>query len=357
MGSMKKRFRFDIAILNLVGLIAFAPPARASNYHLTGWLNTVLPGGGQLLLGNPGRASLELLGEGATFGYGYSLSKRSPLTIDGVPEDYPGLTTGYGKRSRTIRVCPPGKYSATLRRCTVPLVSKTTTTDFQTLDLTPQDFSRSVGAAFLQEVGIKAHMMNVFESYRASAKENGKLNEGQGIDDRNEADFLLDPFQSKNLLTPWVYVPLVVSTAFIALDYSSQIKSLTPIQALTPGTNRLIALNQTVLYPFGSGPPEEMFYRGFLQNEAYCLVSSPFFSIAASTAAFSFSHSPEGRLGAAVTGSYLGFLAHHFHGNLGPGIALHFWSVFLLGIEAYLITHRSQQFSAPPAALTAKLSF
>ncbi len=341
----------------LIGILLWSQTTWAANYHLVGWINTFVPGGGQLLLGNPGRASLELLGETVSFGYGFSLSKRSPLTIDGVPEGYPGPSVGYGKKSRTVRVCPPGKYSPALRRCTVPLVPVSTTSTFQTFDLTPENLSVPVAAAFLQELGLKAHMMNVFESYRSAAKANGKLNEGQGIDDRNEADFLLDPFRGQNLLNPWVYIPLLLSTGYIAYDFSSQLKQLASIQALTPGTNRFIAFNQTVLYPFGSGAPEEMFYRGFLQNEAYCLVQSPFFSVAASTAAFSFSHTPDGRVGAAVTGAYLGFLAHHFHGTLGPAITLHFWSVLVLGIEAYLLTHRSQQFTAPPTGLTASLTF
>src|ERR1700761_4577352 len=67
-------------------------PQNTPNYHLVGWFNAVVPGGGELLLGNYALAGAQFVGEVATFGVGSHLSKRSPLTIDGVPEALPQST-------------------------------------------------------------------------------------------------------------------------------------------------------------------------------------------------------------------------------------------------------------------------
>jgi membrane protease YdiL (CAAX protease family) len=94
--------------------------------------------------------------------------------------------------------------------------------------------------------------------------------------------------------------------------------------------------------PFGSGAPEEMFFRGFLQNEFYHFIESPFFSVPMQAAAFSFAHESSGRIGAAISGLYLGTLAQHDHGRLNHTIALHFWSVVVLGVETALLTFNAQ---------------
>ncbi|MBC7385531.1 MAG: CPBP family intramembrane metalloprotease [Cryobacterium sp.] len=202
-------------------------------------------------------------------------------------------------------------------------------------------------------------MMNVFESYRdALERSGGDL--GQGLEKKSSGDLFLEPFRVEHLTNPWVYVPLILVAGYTAYDYSSQVRSgLTPTQPLTRGSNRFLAFNQMALYPVGSGAPEEMFYRGFVQNEAYFLTRSSWASVLLSSAAFSLSHSPEGRVTAAFSGLYTGFLASHYHGALGPGIALHFWAVLFLGIESYLLVKKSQAAAtgASPLALQFSLSF
>jgi membrane protease YdiL (CAAX protease family) len=115
-----------------------------------------------------------------------------------------------------------------------------------------------------------------------------------------------------------------------------------PAPRLTAASNALYSLDHALLVPIGSGAPEEMFYRGFLQNEMYHLVPSPFFSIPASTLAFTFSHGPADRISAAVLGAYAGFLAHKYGGKLGPGIALHFWVDLLIGLCQVAVLHNAQ---------------
>src|SRR4051812_31646962 len=97
--------------LSCVALLSLALPALSSaaesgvksfagksvpSPHLIGWSNTFVPGAGQALLGNPGTAVVQFGLETTTFGYGYYLSKRSPLTLDGVPIDLPR----YNRRQR-----------------------------------------------------------------------------------------------------------------------------------------------------------------------------------------------------------------------------------------------------------------
>src|SRR5438552_2911255 len=90
-------------VLAVLAVLACSPMASAANYHVVGWANTFVPGGGQFLLGDPLRGSTQAVIEGGTFGYGYSLSKRAPMTLDGVPEDLQIETGALTKRR--IRVC------------------------------------------------------------------------------------------------------------------------------------------------------------------------------------------------------------------------------------------------------------
>ena len=106
----------------------FAQDATAQpNYHLVGWINTVVPGAGELMLGNPELAGAKAGIETGTFLWVYSLSAHAPMTLDGVPEILPSLQNS------------------------------------------DQDLSRSLYADMLQEAGLKYHMVNVYNAYRNSA--------------------------------------------------------------------------------------------------------------------------------------------------------------------------------------------
>src|SRR4051812_48391026 len=66
-----------------------SPPEPSHNYHLIGIANTFVPGSGQILLGNPVRGAFEASLEISTFALGYSLSRLSPFSLDGVPAELP----------------------------------------------------------------------------------------------------------------------------------------------------------------------------------------------------------------------------------------------------------------------------
>lgn len=275
-------------------------PTGTPNFHLVGWTNALLPGGGEVLLGNPGTALQQAVLEVGTFGYGFSLTKRSPMTIDGVP--------GGG-----------------------------------------------VGADWLQIFGLKYHMVNTFNSYRLAARAAG---EASDLDGASTSELFFAPFELKNLEDPWVAIPLGISAASILVDYFVQVNEGVPHRdRASAWSNALFATSQGVVIPFGSGAPEEMFYRGFLQNEFREVSRSPWLAIAASSILYSLSHEPGvARSSALVTGAYLGYLAHRNQGRLTPGITYHFWADVFAGIEEILLNRKAQR-TMPPVALSFQIHY
>jgi len=293
------------------------PIPPSPNYHLVGWLNTVLPGGGELLLGNYAQASFEAFYESGTFLLGYTLSNGDIFSLDGFEAPRPGI------RNRKLG------------------------------EISEED---QMAGDMFQEFGIKAHFVNIFDHYRTAMVKSGVSN--SWVDQTPTIDLFKKPFDHNIMADPWVWTAISAVAIASAIDYYSQTSgTITQTNRLTPTSNVMYAFNYSVWQSFGSGAPEEMFYRGFLQNEFQDLTNSPFVAIALTTAIFSLSHEPgNGRYTAAIAGSYLGYLSYRNHGNLGPGIAVHFWSEVLLGIENFLLNQKGQS-TTPPAALNVQIPF
>jgi hypothetical protein len=324
--------KFISILLCFFSLTAEATP----NFHLLGWVNAVVPGGGQYMLGNYGLGALQTGLEVGTFYAGFSNSALSPMTLDGVPEDLPTQTTNFSKVNVKQRNCT---YNASLKKtvCTTTTVSTTT----GSASTGAVDLSRSLYADWLQEFGLKYHMVNVYNAYREAAGPNASIGT-QAIDQTSTADLFLAPFKWDNLSDSWVWPALVVSAGALIYNYNQAVRNgqLTAIAPLNKGSQRQYDFTYLAVFPSGSGAPEEMFYRGFLQYEMYNMVESPFFSIGMSTLAYTFSHSADDRPSAAITGAYLGWLAHHNHGSLSKSIAFHFWSDILAGIYQITIVRK-----------------
>jgi hypothetical protein len=287
------------------------PSHSGPNYHLVGWLNTFVPGSGQVLLGNPWLGAFQFGAEVSTFTAGYEISARTPLTLDGVPEQVPQFN----------RLTPRSQ----------------------------SDISGPLYADMLQEFGIKYHFVNTFDSYREAAKMNGIT---EGIDQTSTGDLFIAPFKADNWSSPWVWIPIASVAAYVTYDYINTTNngSLNRQAVLSPYSNYLYTVNYVGVQPFGSGAPEEMFFRGFLQHEFYSAVPSEFFSIPLTTALFTFAHAPgNGRFTAAVAGAYLGYLADRNDGKLSQGITVHFWGDLLLGLETVLLNQKAQRSIAPGA--------
>lgn len=290
-----------------------------TNRHVVGWTNLLIPGSGQLLLGRPWRGLAELSFSVGTFSLGTALSGPGAYSLDGVQNELPSNKVGRFRGTTESSV-------------TAPLY-----------------------AQILQQVGIKSHMTFVYLSYREAALRNGYKNR---IDTSSESELFLAPFSAQQLINPWVWAPIAITGIAATVDYLISKKNDFPVvPRFTPYSNFLYTLDYQVTRPIGSSVPEEGFYRGFVQNEMYSVVDSPWFAIPASTLAFVFSHGPGyGRIGAAVAGLYLGSLAHKYNGDLKPGITVHFWSSLLLGIETVFLLHDSQA-TTPPTALSVQVNY
>jgi hypothetical protein len=331
------RFITFVAVLFLVSGRCLAAP----NYHIVGWVNTFVPGGGEFLLGHPFYGAFQAGAEISTFMIGYNRSGRTPMTIDGVPESLPQpAAAGTVVLTSTKYKCVV--YSTSLHRCTQ--WKKTTTSTTSTVDdNTPQDLSTPLHDDWLQEFGLKYHFVNVFNAYRAAAKGDGQIG-NQKIDQTSTAGLFLAPFNPKNILDPVFGVAIVLSAAAMVYSYNDLIKTggIAPVAPFTQKTKDLYNITYLGVYPVGSAAPEEMFYRGFLQHEFYGMTRSPYLAIPLSTAAYAFSHSPDERPSAAVSGLFLGILAYADHGALSRGIAYHFWANVLAGIYQISIVRKGQ---------------
>jgi membrane protease YdiL (CAAX protease family) len=331
----------------------FSLEAKA-NFHAVGWTNSILPGGGRLMMGEYAAGAKEAALEVSTFGIGYSMSPDSSLTLDGTPIDYPSIiTSSYSFKKRQL-VCI--KYDAKTKKC-LQYSNRLVNAVGTGTSSRPRDATRPLTAALLQEFGLKYHLMNSFLSYRDQFNIEGG-DPGQGIDQRSVNEMFKDPFRWEVISSPWVYLPIAVSVAFAAIEYRSIISTEQPsVSRLNGPSKAYLAFDQLAVYPLGSAAPEETFFRGFVQNEFYYLVRSPYFAVPMSSLVFALAHSQDGWPGAFVSGLYQGMMAYKNDGDLSFGNAIHFWGVVALGIEAYLLTTRSASTSAAPAALQFQFTF
>ena len=296
--------------LLFIALGNFAMNSALADFHSVGWTNVFLPGGGQLIRGENLDAAKEATLETSTFLLGYSLSPHGSFSLDGTSIDYDNHKSA----------------------------------------------AKPLSSALFQEFGLKLHLMNTFLVYRDQNKIES-ADQGQGIDQRSSREMFKDPFRLEVLKSPWVYLPIIMSGAYVLIDYHSMDnQNKKPIDKLNPGSKAYLATIQLGVYPFGSAAPEETFYRGFVQNEFYYLVRSPYFSIPMSSLVFALSHQQSDWSGAFASGLYQGMLAYKNNGNLAFGNAVHFWGVVILGIEAYVLTLKRQN-SHQPVALNFSFMF
>ena len=330
-----KPWKQHLSALSLALFVAGPCQAEPPSYHLVGWVNTAVPGGGQYLLGNPLKGAIQTTLEAGTFGWGYSLSRRSPLTLDGVPEDLPLPSAHISTRKTTALVC---KINPRTHKNECSNVISTSSTFVASSEV---DISKSLYADWLQEFGLKYHMVNVFESYREAAGTNSAIGD-QKIDQTPTGDLFLAPFKWDNVSSLWVFPAVIVTAAALIYNYqnSSTDGSFGQISPLNKGSQRLYDTTYLAVLPAGSGAPEEMFYRGFVQHELYGLVQSAVFSVGVSTALFAFSHSADDRPSAAVSGAYEGIVTHVHKGELSKAIAYHFWADVLAGFYQIAVVRK-----------------
>ncbi len=319
--------QMKIVIFVALAIMSICTRAQAVSPSAVGWFNTFVPGGGELLLGHYKYGLLQATIETSAFVSGFNISAKFPMTLDGVPEQIPEPHSGSFSGS-TAKQCQRKNIHGVC-------INSSGGTGVPSVGIVHQsNINSSLTADLLQEIGIKYHMVNVFDSYRrAGAK-------GQ-VDHSSISDLMLAPFDLKNFSDPLVDAALLISLGFHTYSYLNETR--TPIAPLDGGSNTGYGLMYGVVYPVGSAAPEEMFYRGFLQNEALNLSGSAYVAIPFSTLAYTFSHSSSSYFDAAVSGGFLGYLAYKKQGNLRANIAFHFWSDVIMGVHAILSLQRNQR--------------
>lgn len=293
-----------------------------------GWFNTFIPGGGEGLLGNYSYAAIQASIEVGLFSWGYNLSAKSPMTLDGVPENIPTPHTG--------PINNPGKKICIKKNsrgvCIQYGFSSKQNSKANSLNQNVS-IDQELKADFLQEIGIKYHMVNIFSAYQKAGAT------GQ-VDQSSIEDLFAAPFALDIVKDPYVYLPLLISLGFHVVSFKNE--TVTPLASLDQGSKNGYGLMYGVVYPTGSAAPEEMFFRGFIQNEFLSMTGTPYLAVPMSTLIYTLSHSPESYLSAGVSGLFLGTLTYIQNGSLKKNIAFHFWSDVIMGIHAILSLQRNE---------------
>lgn len=292
-------------------------PSFGPNPHLVGWANLVFPGLGATLRGDAGRGLVQLSYEGATFGAGYALSDTKGFSsLDGISDSFKPFNKSKGARNAQ------------------------------------EGIESKMAANIFLEFSIKAHLVNTFTEYRDAFKARGIT---EGLDQHSPIEGMILPFSTTYIKEPDVWIPLALVAAAVTLDYATS--SPGAITPLNGSSNALYSFNYGVWQPLGSGYPEEVAYRGFLQHELKSATGSPLLAVVLQALAFAFSHEPGGgRYSAALVGTYLGYLSEKHHGDLGPGTTLHFWGDTLLGVESLLLSNRAQH-TTPQAGFSLQFNY
>lgn len=209
---------------------------------------------------------------------------------------------------------------------------------------------RPLAGQVFQQFGLKLHMYDTFYNYQkaSSEPENAELQTRyqQPLYKGSWDEVLLAPFKWKNLNTYWVYVPIVVTTLGLMLEYNT--KKITPTSySAKPAEEFLYGFSQGVSIPLGSSFGEEAFFRGFMQRELWLYTGSEYAAVGIQAVVFGLLHTDEIKPIATVGGVYFGLIANHFNGDLEPGIASHFWTDVINGVLIYFLFRKDEGKSVP----------
>ena len=272
-----------------------------------GWGNLIVPGLGSTFREQPGRGAIEALLEiGIFYGATFGVSEGS-FTIDS-----------------TVLLQPSARGRRTLLAPTIGLS--------------------------LQQIGLKAHMFNTFYHYQQAtlAQESSitEIEKLQPLYRGTWTDVLAAPFEFKNLTEPWVFGSILLSGAGIFLDYS---KTKVARQRYRPTDfeQGLTAFNDIGLIPLGSAFGEEVLFRGMMQREFHHYTGSLWAAILMQSIIFAALHPEENHIPAFLGGVYFGYLTHHYRGDLGAAIAVHFWIDVFSGLMDYFQFRVAHGGSAP----------
>ena len=321
---------YNPAMIRLLVFLCFAPVASVAiaaelSPAATGWIGLALPGSAAIAEGNYGRGILEATTEIGTFVGGMALAPLGPFTIDGntqVPQWGPGTGPNAG-----------------------PIAG-------------------ALSGAMLQQFGLKFYMYNTFYHYQKAVMgvpgwETGGNDKLQPIYRGGAGDVLSAPFRWKYLSNPFVFVPVLVGSAYLFYEYSR-----TPLQRSayigTRGEDYLYGIHQIGVVPLGSAFGEEPLFRGFLQREFHQYTGSEWLAILGQSVLFCAIHPADARASAFFSGLYYGWMTDHFDGDLGSAIAMHFWGDVVNGLILtlqYLGAEGKEVPLSPPVSMSLSFHF
>lgn len=270
---------------------------------VVGWGNVLVPGLGATLLGHSGSGLAQAASEVGLFYGGTFGVREGAFTIDGSV-----LVPSSGNVYR-------------------PLIGQ-----------------------IMQEAGLKLHFYNTFQSYReaahAAADSEREKSNPQPLYEGTLSDQLTAPFKWKNISTPWVYPLVLVSGAYLAINYANTSIHREAFRA-RPMENTLYGFTQVGALPFGTAMGEEVFFRGFIMREMRLYTNSAVAAIAVESAAFTLIHPNALKASALASGIFFGMMVNHFDGDLDQAITAHFWVNVFNGLINYWQFRRSQGLGTP----------
>jgi membrane protease YdiL (CAAX protease family) len=171
-------------------------------------------------------------------------------------------------------------------------------------------------------------MYSIYSSYRDAG--------GLGEEKKSETigELAYSPFNYKILKDPFVFAPIAL---IIGLSGLTTIYEQDPI--LVPSSLKKDGSIYASTFVTGLSPGigEEAFFRGYLN---YNLIQNYGTGVGIAGSGFIFmlahegnSDARDGRLSRLLSGLYLGFLHYRSNYDIKPGIAVHFWWNFIIGLS------------------------
>ncbi|MBK8398936.1 MAG: CPBP family intramembrane metalloprotease [Leptospiraceae bacterium] len=187
--------------------------------------------------------------------------------------------------------------------------------------------SRStVNADTLNNPILSTMMYSIYSSYRDA----GAMGEERKSETINELAYA--PFNYKILQKPEVIAPIAILALFMGVGSRGGDPILMPSSVKRDGSMYAKAFIDGI----SPGIGEEAFFRGYL-NHSLSTSYGPVTGIGTSSVLFMLAHegnedARDGRFARLLAGVYLGWIHYRNAYDIRPGIAVHFWNNFLIGL-------------------------
>jgi len=295
----------------------------------------IVPGLGHIYLGDYKTASIQVLSFGSLFQVGSHFASRKDYIESDQREvkfDLKDATWGYLMQREGFVYNDLPLFSETRFERDLRLLKEGKLAEVNTY-LKYGTYTRSSRSTELADAMGNPILSTMLYSIYSSYRDAGGLGEYKKQETFNDIAFA--PFNYQVLKNPFVFAPILLIGISLGLgnaQYDGSEPVLIQKSAKRDGT--LVATS----FINGISPAigEEAFFRGYL-NYNWCMAYGPFVGVGVSGTLFMLAHegnpdAREGRVARLIGGLYLGLL-HVLAGyDIRPGVALHFWYNFLIGL-------------------------